>query len=65
MTKYLKYQLFTGWHLNRWIRLIIGLALLVQAIVASDMLAGAFAFILLFQSVTNTGCCGSAGCRIP
>lgn len=65
MIKNLKYRLFTGWHLTRWIRLIIGLALLVQAIVASDVLAGVFAFILLFQSVANMGCCGSAGCRIP
>jgi len=65
MIKNLKYQLFTGWHLTRWIRLVMGLALLIQAIVASDMLAGAFAFILLFQAVTNTGCCGPAGCSIP
>ncbi len=65
MVKNLKYQLLTGWHLARWIRLGLGIALLVQAIATSDVLVGAFAILLLGQAVTNTGCCGPSGCSIP
>lgn len=65
MIKNLKYQLLTGWHLARWIRLVLGTALLVQAIATSDVLVGAIAFLLLGQAVTNSGCCGPSGCSIP
>ena len=65
MIKNLKHQLLTGWHLARWIRLVLGTALLVQAIAASDVLVGAIAFLLLGQAVTNSGCCGPSGCSIP
>lgn len=65
MIKTLKYQLLTGWHLARWIRLALGIALLVQAIATSDMLVGAFAILLFGQALTNTGCCGPSGCSVP
>ncbi|MBB6610522.1 hypothetical protein H7F15_05700 [Pontibacter sp. Tf4] len=65
MIKTLKYQLLTGWHLARWIRLVLGVALLIQAIAKSDVLVGAFAILLLGQVVTNTGCCGPSGCSVP
>ena len=65
MIKTLKYHLLTGWHLARWIRLILGIALLVQALVTSDALVGAFAILLLGQAIMNTGCCGPSGCSVP
>ncbi|GAB3832444.1 hypothetical protein [Pontibacter rugosus] len=65
MMKTLKLQLLTGWHLARWIRLVLGIALLVQAIATGDVLVGAFAILLLGQAVTNTGCCGPSGCSVP
>ena len=65
MIKNLKYQLLTGWHLARWIRLGLGIALLVQAISTSDVLVGAFAILLLGQAITNTGCYGHSGCSVP
>jgi hypothetical protein len=65
MIKNLKYQLLTGWHLARWIRLVLGIALLVQAIATSDMLISAFGIILLGQAITNTGCCGPSSCSVP
>ena len=54
----------TNWGLNRTIRLILGLIITYQAIIHKDPIAGLLAFFLLFQSVTNTGCCGSS-CAIP
>ncbi|WP_018477736.1 hypothetical protein [Pontibacter roseus] len=65
MIKTLKYQLLTGWHPARWIRLALGIALLVQAIATSDVLVGAFAILLFGQAILNTGCCGPTGCSVP
>ncbi|TXK45845.1 hypothetical protein FVR03_11680 [Pontibacter qinzhouensis] len=65
MIKILKYQHLTGWHLARWIRLVLGIALLVQAVATSDLLVGALSLVLLFQAITNSGCCGPSGCSVP
>lgn len=65
MLKTIKYNLQTGWHLARWVRLALGIALLAQAIATSDVLVGVFAMLLLGQAVMNTGCCGSSGCSTP
>ena len=56
--------LFTNWHLMRWLRLAIGLYFGWQAVHRPDVLTGMIALFLLFQAVTNTGCCGASGCSI-
>lgn len=57
--------LFTNWHFMRWLRLGLGLFIAFQAIQHHDSLSGFFAAFLLFQAVTNTGCCGAGGCSVP
>jgi hypothetical protein len=49
----------------RWLRLALGVFIMVQAIQRHDGFAGAIAIFLLFQAITNTGCCGSGGCSVP
>lgn len=49
----------------RFLRLGLGLAVLIQAIIAKDML-----FVLLGLGFTalpvfNIGCCGTGGCYLP
>lgn len=59
----------TSWHpvrnLGRWLRLAFGLFLAVQAWQLHDVPSGFLSAVLLFQAVTNTGCCGAAGCALP
>lgn len=62
---YLKEKLLSGWHLMRWVRLVIGLIALVQLIGTGETMFGIVAGILLFQVVTNTGCGGSGSCTLP
>ena len=57
--------LFSGWHFMRWLRLGLGLFIAFQAFQMQDIFAGLLASFLLFQVVTNTGCCGANGCAIP
>lgn len=59
-----KQHLLTNWHVMRWIRLILGIALLAYAIVSHDMLSGILASFLLFQAILNAGCCGVNGCDV-
>lgn len=56
--------LFTNWHLMRWLRLAIGLYFVWQFVHRPDILSAMIALFLLFQAVTNTGCCGATGCSV-
>ena len=58
----IKYYLLTGWSIMRLIRLALGCFIAYQAITLHDTMAGIIAAFLLFQALTNTGCCGSQGC---
>ena len=60
----IKQQLFSGWNLLRWIRLIIGIALAVEAFSGGNIIFGFVAGLLLLQVLTNTGC-GGGSCDIP
>lgn len=53
--------LFKNWHFVRWVRLVLGLFFVYQAISEKDNISAFFGAFLLFQAATNTGC-GPAGC---
>ena len=61
----LQQTLFTGWHFMRWLRLGLSLFIAFQAVQTQDIFSGIIAIFLLFQVVTNTGCCGANGCAAP
>lgn len=57
--------LLTGWNFMRGLRLVLGVIFLMQAIEMRDIITGLIATFFLYQAVTNTGCCGTAGCAVP
>lgn len=57
--------LFTGWNFMRWLRFGLGGFLAIQAVQTQDGILGFLATFLLFQSITNTGCCASSACSVP
>ena len=57
--------LLTDWNLMRILRLALGIYIAFQAVETQSMLSAIFAVFLLFQAITNTGCCGSNGCAVP
>jgi hypothetical protein len=59
----MKQVLFTNWHAMRWIRLVIGLFFIQQAIQFHEFLFGVMAAFFLFQAVFNTGC-GLNNCSV-
>ncbi|HNP98357.1 MAG TPA: hypothetical protein PKK99_04850 [Bacteroidia bacterium] len=50
------------WNFVRVLRLILGITLLVQTIQNKDLFSGVIGGFLLFQAITNTGCCGVSNC---
>jgi len=49
----------------RWVRLIIGVYFIWQAINTLDSFSAFIGSFFLLQALTNTGCCGAEGCQIP
>lgn len=58
-------KLTADWHPMRIIKLVFGIWALVQAFQMHDYLIGLFGLFFLYQSITNTGCCGNQGCYKP
>lgn len=61
----MKQQILTNWTLMRFLRLGMGIAILVQAIMVKDMLFAFAGIIFTAMPVFNVGCCGMAGCTAP
>ena len=58
-------RIFQNWNIRRFIGLIIGLFVAIQALIYKDPLLGVLSAFFLFQIVTNTGCFGAGACSIP
>ena len=57
--------LLSDWNFMRFVRLGLGVYIGIQAFQTQSILSGILAAFLLYQVVTNTGCCGANGCAIP
>ena len=56
------------WIKPRWLRLAIGVILLIIAVQEKDNLIGFFGALTLFQGISGRSCCGSCGtssCEVP
>ncbi len=60
----MKNILFNNWTFFRGIRLIMGIAIIIQAFVAKDILFGFAGFVFSGMALFNAGCCGSNSCNI-
>lgn len=58
-------SIFRDWNFIRIVRLVLGIMLIGQAFQIHNVAIGLFGGLFVFQSLTNTGCCGSAGCIVP
>lgn len=61
----MKETILSNWTLMRFLRLGMGIAILVQAVIAKDILFAFAGFIFTALPVFNMGCCGTAGCAAP
>lgn len=61
----MKKEIFTNWTFMRFLRLGLGLAILVQAAMAKDITFVIIGLLFTAMPVFNIGCCGSNGCAVP
>jgi hypothetical protein len=58
----MKNILFQNWTFFRATRLIMGVAILIQAFIVKDFFLGFAGVIFSGMALFNAGCCGSNGC---
>jgi hypothetical protein len=61
----MKAIIFSNWNIIRFLRLGIGLVILVQAVMAADILFGLIGLLFTGMAVFNTSCCGAGACAAP
>jgi hypothetical protein len=59
------YKIFSNWNGMRFIRLMMGLAIVVQSVIVRDAVAGCLGLLLSGMAVFNIGCCGGGTCYRP
>ncbi len=59
----MKQILFSNWTFLRFIRLIMGLVIVAQAVVAHDAMFGVAGFLFTIMALFNTGCCAAGSCN--
>lgn len=61
----MKDLIFKNWNLIRFLRLGIGLFILVQAVIAADILFGLAGLLFTGMAVFNAGCGSTGACSTP
>lgn len=55
----------SNWNWMRVIRLLAGIAIIIQAIANKDTVFGVAGVLFTIMALFNTGCCGVGGCNAP
>lgn len=58
----MKRMILYNWNLFRALRLILGVAIIVQAAMARDMLFAIAGLLFTVMALFNVGCCGTGTC---
>ncbi len=58
----MKQQIFLHWSFMRFIRLLLGIIIVIQAVVASDFVLGFIGSLLSAMALLNMGCCSTGVC---
>jgi hypothetical protein len=61
----MKQTILANWTLIRFLRLGLGIAIIIQAVIAKDVLFAVLGFAFTAMPVFNVGCCGTTGCAAP
>lgn len=60
----MKQTILTGWNVFRFMRLVLGLMVLVQSFYLKDVFFGLMGLLLSGLALFNIGCCGVGGCQV-
>lgn len=61
----MKQVIFSNWNFMRFLRLGLGIAIIVQSVMAGNWIMGILGLLFTAMPVFNIGCCGTGGCTTP
>jgi hypothetical protein len=61
----MKQVLFSNWNFMRFLRLGLGITIIVQSVMAGNWTMGILGLLFTAMPVFNIGCCGTGGCNAP
>jgi hypothetical protein len=59
----MKQVIFSNWNFMRFLRLGLGIAIIVQSVMANNWTMGILGLLFTAMPVFNIGCCGTSGCN--
>jgi hypothetical protein len=63
--KNMKQLLLTNWNFFRVFRLLVGVAIMIEAFTMKDVAFGAAGLAFSLMAMFNTSCCGMNSCNTP
>ena len=60
---YMKRAILSNWNFMRFLRLGLGIVIIVQSVIAKDWTMGIVGLLFTAMPVFNIGCCGTGGCN--
>ena len=60
----MKNKILSDWNFMRALRLIIGIAIIIQAFIVSDIMFAVAGFLFAGMAVFNIGCCAAGNCSV-
>ena len=61
----MKQTIFYNWNFIRFIRLALGIFIIVQSIIAKDWPIGLLGIVFTAMPLCNIGCCRAGACSVP
>jgi hypothetical protein len=62
---FMKQDILSNWNFMRFVRLGLGIAIIVQSIMHHDWTMGILGALFTAMPVFNIGCCAAGGCAAP
>ena len=60
----MKQTIFYNWNFMRFIRLVLGIFIIVQSVIVKDWAIGLLGIFFTAMPLFNIGCCGAGGCSV-
>ena len=61
----MKQIIFRNWNFMRFLRLAIGIGIIVQSVATRQWVLGILGILFTIMPLFNVGCCGVGGCGLP
>lgn len=61
----MKSGILANWNFMRFVRLALGIAIIVQSVMARDWIMAVMGILFTSMPVFNIGCCATGGCSVP